>query len=274
MTQLSRAIWIGAGVAAVALGIVFAVKTARQMRELEARLEDSRRQNESLKGDLARYEGKLKATAESAEAAREQAGRAEQLAGEAAAGRSAAEEEARRAAEAAARANQELATGRQELEAMRKRRQEELDRMQEALSKIAPTRRTASGMVIELTNESFYFDFDKASLRPENREVLSRIAGILLASKGYRLFIYGHTDDVGTEEYNQGLSERRAQAVMKYLAGAGIPENMMQVQGFGKKSPRVNATTTAARQKNRRVEIGVVDTIIHYQGPVAQGARQ
>lgn len=243
------------------------------MGELRAQLENSRRQNESLKGELSRHENELKATAENAAAAREQAGRAEQLAGEAAVGRAAAEEEARRAAEAAARANQELAQGREELDTMRKRRQEELDRMQEALSKIAPTRRTASGMVIELTNESFYFDFDKAALRSENREILSRIAGILLASKGYRLFIYGHTDDVGTQQYNQGLSERRAESVMKYLSAAGIPENMMQVQGFGKSSPRVNATTSTARQKNRRVEIGVVDTIIHYQGPVAQAPK-
>jgi hypothetical integral membrane protein (TIGR02206 family) len=91
--------------------------------------------------------------------------------------------------------------------------------MHEALARIAATRRTSSGLVIDLTNDSFRFDFDKAALRPENREILSRIAGVLLASSGYRLFVHGHTDDVGSDEYNQQLSERRAASVASYLAG-------------------------------------------------------
>jgi outer membrane protein OmpA-like peptidoglycan-associated protein len=109
--------------------------------------------------------------------------------------------------------------------------------MQQALSKIAPTRRTASGMVIELANDSFYFDFDRATLRPENREVLSRIAGVLLASDGYRLFVDGHTDDTGPDEYNRQLSLRRANSVADYLRQAGLPDEVIKVQGFGKSSP-------------------------------------
>jgi outer membrane protein OmpA-like peptidoglycan-associated protein len=165
-------------------------------------------------------------------------------------------------AELSARENQ----ARQQLEEIRKRRDQELDRMREALNRIAPTRRTASGMVIELANDSFQFDFDKSALRPENRELLSRIAGVLLASEGYRVFVYGHTDDVGAADYNQGLSERRAESVARYLQQAGVPEELMQVKGFGKSSPRVVSETREARQKNRRVEIGVVDSIIEYEG--------
>jgi OOP family OmpA-OmpF porin len=138
--------------------------------------------------------------------------------------------------------------------------------MQQALSMIAPTRRTASGMVIELANDSFYFDFDKSTLRPENREILSRIAGVLLASEGYRLFVYGHTDDTGPDEYNQQLSLRRAVSVADYLKRAGVPDEVMRVQGFGKSSPRVQNDSPPARQKNRRVEIGIVDSIIEYKG--------
>jgi outer membrane protein OmpA-like peptidoglycan-associated protein len=148
---------------------------------------------------------------------------------------------------------------------MRQRRTTELDRMQQALSRIVPTVRTSTGMVMQLANKSFRFDFDSAALRPENRETLSRIAGVLLASEGYRLFIDGHTDDIGTEEYNQGLSERRASSVRDYLVKAGVPAVIITVKGFGKSNPLVQAKTEDAREKNRRVEIGIVDTIISYQ---------
>jgi outer membrane protein OmpA-like peptidoglycan-associated protein len=156
----------------------------------------------------------------------------------------------------------------EELERLRQRREEELRRMQEALSKVAPTKRTPAGLVMQLSNDSFRFDFDKATLRPENRETLSRIAGILLASEGYRLFIDGHTDDIGTEEYNQDLSDRRAKSVRDYLVNAGIPPEIVTTQGFGKSNPLAGAKTREARQKNRRVEIGIVDTIISYRGEV------
>ena len=142
--------------------------------------------------------------------------------------------------------------------------QEQREPMQEALNRIAPTRRTPSGMVMMLSDEAFRFDFDKATLKPANKEMLSRIAGILLASEGYRLFVDGHTDDIGTDEYNQGLSERRAEAVQQYLVAAGIPPEVVAVQGFGKSQPLVKEQTKAARANNRRVEIGIVDTIVHY----------
>src|SRR5581483_11577279 len=115
-----------------------------------------------------------------------------------------------------------------------------------------PTRRTPLGMVVELADNSFRFDFDSAALRPENRETLSRIAGVLLASEGYRLFIDGHTDDVGTDDYNRRLSERRAATVREYLVKAGVPADIIDVKGFGKSNPLVRAKTTDAREKNRR----------------------
>jgi outer membrane protein OmpA-like peptidoglycan-associated protein len=172
------------------------------------------------------------------------------------------------AAAQATQATQQALASRQkavgELEGMRQRRIAELDRMQQALSRIVPTVRTSTGMVMQLANKSFRFDFDSAALRPENRETLSRIAGVLLASEGYRLFIDGHTDDIGTEEYNQRLSERRASSVRDYLVKAGVPVDIITVKGFGKSNPLVQAKTRDAREKNRRVEIGIVDTIINY----------
>jgi OOP family OmpA-OmpF porin len=143
--------------------------------------------------------------------------------------------------------------------------------MQEALARIAKTRRTSSGMVVELANDSFQFDFDSAALRAENRELLSRIAGVLLASKGYRLSIHGHTDDVGTDEYNRQLSQRRADAVAAYLKKCGIGQEVLGTMGFGKSSPRAKGSDPGSRQKNRRVEIAIVDSIIKYQGMRQEG---
>ena len=164
------------------------------------------------------------------------------------------------------RASAEAERSRQEAERLRKRRQKELDRMHEALSRIAESTRTPMGMVVNLGQDSFLFDFDKAALRPENREILSRIAGVLLASHGYRLYVYGHADDTGPEAYNQQLSEKRAGAVRRYLVEAGIPEGIIAAQGFGEVSPAVPLKTRQARQRNRRVVIGVVDTVIDYTG--------
>jgi len=175
-----------------------------------------------------------------------------------------ADQQAAQAQQQAAQAQQQAQGARDELARMRKAREEELNRMQEALAKVAAARRTPDGIIVDLSNDSFKFDFDKATLRQQNRELLSRLAGILLASHGYRLQIYGYTDDIGTDQYNQGLSERRAHAVYDYLAQCGIQPDIMTSKGFGKSSPRARAANEEARERNRRVEIGIIDTSIHY----------
>ena len=109
-------------------------------------------------------------------------------------------------------AQQQAQNACEELEKSRKNREEELNRMQEALSKVAVTRRSADGMVIDLSNDSFKFDFDKATLRPENRELLSRLTGIFLVSHGYQLHIYGYTDDIGTDEHAESRTKGEAPA--------------------------------------------------------------
>ena len=140
----------------------------------------------------------------------------------------AAAEQARKAAE------QRAQSALEEAERIRAQRVEEMNRLKDALSQIVETRRTALGVVMNLGSDAIEFDFDKASLRPENRELLSRIAGVLLTSKGYRIQIYGHTDDVGTADYNQVLSERRAQVVSDYLVEVGIESSIVSTKGFGR----------------------------------------
>lgn len=169
----------------------------------------------------------------------------------------AARDEAETAREAKARAEAEAARIRQQAEA-------EIDRLDQALGQIAETRRTALGLVMSLGSDHLKFEFDKAELRPEDRELLSRVAGILLTSRDYTISVNGHTDDVGTQEYNQKLSKRRAQAVRDYLVQSGLPPEIFTVEGHGKTLPLVPGTSEEARAKNRRVELGVVNTRIRY----------
>jgi outer membrane protein OmpA-like peptidoglycan-associated protein len=196
----------------------------------------------------------------SARAAAEGRQQAEAQTGQAQAEADAARQEAASARETAGRAQAEA-------ERIRKQAEAELSRLEQALSQVAETRRTALGLVMNLGSNYLKFEFDKADLRPEDRELLSRVAGILLTSPDYSVSVNGHTDDVGTEEYNQKLSERRAQAVRDYLAKAGLPPEILSVTGHGKKRPLVPGTSEAARAKNRRVELGIVNTRILYGRP-------
>ena len=117
---------------------------------------------------------------------------------------------------------------------------------------------------MNLGGDHLKFEFDKADLQLSDKELLSRIAGILMTSHDYTISVNGHTDDVGSDAYNQKLSERRAQAVRDYLEKAGLPAEILSVEGHGKSLPLVAGTTDAARAKNRRVELGLVNTQIRY----------
>lgn len=134
----------------------------------------------------------------------------------------------------------------------------ELERLQGALGRIAETKRTALGLVMTLDSDQIEFDFNQATLRPQNREVLSKIAGVLLTFNDYGVEIFGHTDDVGGEEYNKQLSKKRAETVKSYLVEAGIRPEVLSTLGMGKSSPRVEGTDPEARQRNRRVELAIV----------------
>lgn len=180
--------------------------------------------------------------------------------------RDAALQEAGQVREAERLARQEARRQQGIADRMRRQRERELDRMGRALGLIAEADRTPTGVVVRLGEDSFLFDFDSSELKPANREILSRIAGVLLASYGYRVFVYGHTDDQGGAAYNQALSERRAQAVRAYLEEAGVPGDIIEAEGFGMSSPRAEGRSAEARQRNRRVEIGIVDTVVTYPG--------
>jgi len=201
---------------------------------------------------------------DTSEDALNRAQRAEEAARAAAAGRLLAEADAERATTEADASREDAARARAEADRIRAEAENELNRLENALGKVAETRRTALGVVMHLGEESIKFDFDKADLKPKDRELLSRIAGILLTSDDYTITVNGHTDNVGTTDYNQALSERRAQAVRDYLAESGIEPLIMTVEGMGQTQPLVQGTSEQARARNRRVELGIVNTRIRY----------
>jgi outer membrane protein OmpA-like peptidoglycan-associated protein len=141
----------------------------------------------------------------------------------------------------------------------------------EQLNTIMQTRDTARGLIMNMSD--VLFDFGKATLRPEAREKLAKVSGILLAYPTIRVQVEGNTDSVGSDEFNQNLSEKRAFGVRDYLAGNGVDGNRMTAVGYGKTRPIASNDTADGRQQNRRVELvlsgDVIGTPIN-PGPTAQ----
>jgi len=106
------------------------------------------------------------------------------------------------------------------------------------------------------------FDTGKSNLRPDAREALAKLSGIVLNYPSLRLTIEGYTDSTGSAEFNQSLSEKRADGVRDYLINQGIDDGTLSATGFGMNNPVADNRTSEGRQKNRRVEIVVSGEVI------------
>ena len=129
------------------------------------------------------------------------------------------------------------------------------ERLRLQLNTILETRESARGLIVNIND--VLFDFNKYTLKPGAREKLAKVAGILLAYPGLKVQLEGHTDSVGTDEYNLKLSDQRAGAVREYLLSQSVPMTNLTAVGFGKASPVASNDTAAGRQQNRRVEMVV-----------------
>ncbi len=105
-----------------------------------------------------------------------------------------------------------------------------------------------------------FFDFDKATLKPEGKAKLDDLASKLNGLNLEVIIAVGHTDSVGSDAYNQKLSIRRAEAVKGYLVNKGVDAKRVYTEGKGEKQPVATNKTAAGRAQNRRVEIEVVGT--------------
>lgn len=123
------------------------------------------------------------------------------------------------------------------------------------LNVVLETRDSARGLIVNMSD--VLFDTGKFTLRSGAKEKLAKVSGILLAHPGLMLAVEGHTDSVGGDEYNQALSEHRAEAVRDYLISQNVVAETVTAKGFGKTMPVTTNDTAAGRQQNRRVEVVV-----------------
>ena len=255
------------GIVLLVVGI-FGFLVIRSNSSILAQLEDADNRIAELSERVSSLNEKTEIVGSIARDAEEQARQAAIGRIRAEASRTISEAEARVAQKKAENLEEEVVRSREEVARIKKERDAEMNRLQEALGRIADTRRTALGLVMNLGSDTINFDFDKADLRSENKELLSRIVGVLLTSSGYKVQIFGHTDDVGSAEYNQNLSLLRAKSVRNYLVEAGLDPSIVTVKGYGKSNPLVKGTSAEARAKNRRVEVGIIDTVVRYDNIV------
>jgi outer membrane protein OmpA-like peptidoglycan-associated protein len=183
----------------------------------------------------------------------------QQARAEADAARLAAEEAARQKAEA----DQQRAAADQARQQAEQQKEEMRARLLAQLNQVLQTRDTARGLIVSMPD--VLFDFNKYTLKPEARERLARISGIVLAYPDLRLNIEGYTDSIGSDDYNQTLSEKRAATVRDYLIHSGVSINNVFAQGFGKADPVADNSTAAGRKLNRRVDMVVSGDVIGKQ---------
>jgi outer membrane protein OmpA-like peptidoglycan-associated protein len=102
-----------------------------------------------------------------------------------------------------------------------------------------------------------FFEFDSAKLKPEAEALLDRLGAALKSDDlaGFHFDVEGHTDSVGSAQYNARLSEDRSQAVKAYLIAQGVPEEHLAARGHGEARPAESNATSEGRQRNRRVEV-------------------
>ncbi|HXR89968.1 MAG TPA: OmpA family protein [Steroidobacteraceae bacterium] len=150
--------------------------------------------------------------------------------------------------------------------------QQQLQSTQQQLQDLQ-AKQTERGMVLTLGD--VLFDTNKATLKPGADQKIDRLATFLQKNPNERLIIEGYTDSTGSEEYNEELSQRRAQAVANVLAGQGVPASRYQVVGKGQAFPVASNATPAGRQQNRRVEIVFSDQSGRFaEAPEREGAQQ
>jgi outer membrane protein OmpA-like peptidoglycan-associated protein len=186
-----------------------------------------------------------------------------------------------------ARARQQVAKAQEDrnriqLQARERETQSAKAEAKSAQSELASTRKeltdlqakqTDRGLVMTLSD--VLFDTGRATLKPGATRDLDRLAQALKDNANTRVKIEGYTDSVGSEAYNQGLSERRAQAVADALQMRGVPASRYEVEGLGKEFPVATNETSAGRQQNRRVEIVFSDDTGRFaEGETAHSSRR
>jgi outer membrane protein OmpA-like peptidoglycan-associated protein len=228
---------------------------AEAQRRAEA--EQAQKQAEVAKAEAERMKAEAEAAAQEAARQKEEAEKAK---AEALAQQQALAEQAQKAQQAAAQSEQmrqQAEQLRQQAEAQRqaaeKEKQDLRARLLQQLNSILATRDSARGLIANMSD--VLFKSGSFELLPGARERLAKVSGIVLAYPTLKLQVEGHTDSIGSDDYNQQLSEARAEAVRQYLIQQGIGAPQITARGLGKTEPIATNDTPEGRQQNRRVEL-------------------
>jgi outer membrane protein OmpA-like peptidoglycan-associated protein len=215
-----------------------------------AEAEEATKQAQAATAEAERM--KAEAQQAAAEAAREKE-EAQKAKAEALAQQQALAAEAEKSRQAAAQSEQLRQQAEQMRQQAEKEKQELRARLLQQLNTILSTRDTARGLIANMSD--VLFKTGSFELLPGARERLAKVSGIVLAYPSLHLQVEGHTDSVGSDEYNQQLSEKRAGAVRDYIVQQGISAASIEARGFGKTDPIASNETSEGRQQNRRVEL-------------------
>ena len=172
-----------------------------------------------------------------------------------------------KAAEAKRQADAEMAAAKKKSDAeiaakkqAEREKQELRARLLAQFNRVLPTTDSPRGLVVNMGD--VLFDTGKADLQSDARIALAKLTGIVLNYPSLRLAIEGYTDSTGGADFNQALSEKRADAVRDYLVAQGLDAGSLTAQGYGMADPVADNSTAQGRQKNRRVEIIVSGEVI------------
>jgi len=228
---------------------VQAAEDARIMTIRKMKVEDEERQREAA----------AQAVQQSDQAAQQAALQAQQEA----TARAEADARAARAEAAAEKARADQEAAQQQVRQATDQTEQMRERLKEQLNAVLATRETARGLIINMSD--VLFDFNKYTLKPDAREKLAKVSGILLSYPGLKLQVEGYTDNIGSDDYNQKLSEERADSVRDYLVAQGVGQPNITAAGYGKSDPVADNSAASGRAENRRVQLVVSGNAIGVQ---------
>ncbi|MGZ4855196.1 MAG: OmpA family protein [Candidatus Angelobacter sp.] len=214
-----------------------------QAEQARAQAEQARVQAQAAQADAERMKAEAEKARQEAEAARHEADAARAAAEQQKQALAMEADKARKAAEESDRLRQQAEQEKADLRAQ----------LLQQLNTILATRDTARGLIANMSD--VLFKTGSYELLPGARERLAKVSGIVIAHPGLHLEVEGHTDAMGSDDYNQKLSENRAGAVRDYLVQQGIPDSAIVSRGLGKTQPVASNDTPDGRQQNRRVEL-------------------
>jgi outer membrane protein OmpA-like peptidoglycan-associated protein len=150
---------------------------------------------------------------------------------------------------------QQLQQTQQQMQQAQAEKEQVRQRLLGQLNQVLQTKDSARGLIVNMPD--VLFNLNSASLKPDARERLAKVAGILIAYPDIHVEVDGYTDNTGAADYNQRLSQQRADTVRSYLVSQGVPSALVDARGFGSNDPIASNDSPEERRQNRRVNLVV-----------------